>query len=91
MAWVLFVLALLVGPAESHSWYESACCGGTDCAPVPDGVVVNTKEGVMVAGFGLLSYTDPRLRWSRDDHDHVCASHDLPPKLHCIYRKPTFF
>lgn len=85
------IIALIVavfafaGPASSHSWYESACCGGNDCQPVADEAVINAKEGVQVEGFGLLSYSDSRLRWSRDNANHICAQ---GPKLNCVYRRP---
>jgi len=74
-----------LGSASAHDWYELGCCGGSHCGPVADGVVVERKDGVSVQGFGTLSYSDPRLRWSRDDRDHVCSVGD---KLLCVYRKP---
>jgi hypothetical protein len=74
------------GSAGAHAWYEPACCSERDCAAVDDGVVVERVDGVHVKGWGVLSRTDPRLRWSRDDHDHVCA---MPEKLYCVYRKPN--
>ena len=52
------VAAILVA---AHSWYSPECCGGKDCHPVPDGVVQETKDGIVVRGFPMLSYTDPRL------------------------------
>ena len=45
-------------------------------------------DGVHVSGFGVLSYSDPRLRWSRDFEAHVCATQYAPRKLLCVYRKP---
>jgi hypothetical protein len=59
-----------------------------DCAPVADSVVEEFADGVHVSGFGVLSYGDPRLRWSRDLEAHVCATQSLPRKLLCVYRKP---
>lgn len=67
-------------------WYESTCCSNQDCHPVADGVVQNKLNGVEVKGYGMLSYTDPRLRWSRDLRDHICEPADHS-KLLCVYRR----
>jgi len=80
---ILIVLACSV--AHAHDWYEPACCGGSHCHPVADGVVVEGAAGVTVEGFGLMSYSDWRLRWSRDERDHVCI---VDGKLACVYRRP---
>ena len=53
-------------------------------APIID-VVQETKDGIVVRGFPMLSYTDPRLHWSEDDQDHICARGQ---SLFCIYRRP---
>ncbi len=82
---MLLVLALLIGSASAHEWYDPNCCAQVHCHPVDDGVVQEKKDGVYVTGYGVLSYTDPRLRWSRDDRDHVC---EMGPKLLCVYRRP---
>lgn len=72
-----------------HMWYENACCGGNDCKPVPDGTVVEQKDGVEVKGWGKLSYSDQRLHWSQDDSDHLCVTGTtFEPHLVCVYRKP---
>jgi len=101
--WVLVVviaLALMllasITPAGAHDWYESACCHNKDCKPVPDGVVTETADGVRVEGFGILSESDSRLRWSQDDRDHICAfpqstfGAPVTKKLQCVYRKRKF-
>jgi hypothetical protein len=78
--------------ARGHSWYETSCCSGKDCAPVEDGVVTEGPNGVHVQGFGLMSPSDPRIRWSRDDRDHLCVIHGMPntmSKLRCVYRRPN--
>ena len=71
-----------------HNWYPMECCGGADCRPVPDGVVRELKDGVVVRGFPMLSHTDPRLRWSEDGEDHVCSR---GPSLFCVFRRPKEF
>jgi hypothetical protein len=83
---IVGLLLLSVTSARGHSWYEPSCCSGQDCAPVADGVVTENRLGVHVQGFGFLSPSDSRVRWSRDDQDHVCASGG---KLLCVYRKPS--
>jgi hypothetical protein len=55
---------------------------------VADSVVEELADGVHVTGFGVLSYSDPRVRWSRDFEAHVCATLSTPRKLLCVYRKP---
>ena len=65
--------------------YDGACCSEQHCHPVKDGTVVDRLDGVWVEGFGVLSYTDARLRRSGDDMDHVCVS---TGKLLCVYQKP---
>lgn len=92
--WIGFVLGLgfafmVATKASGHEtktgWmYDAACCGGSDCQPVKDGVVVPKADGIWVDGFGILSYTDMRVHWSRDDDDHVCAR---GMKLYCVYLK----
>ena len=83
----LMILLLMSSMAIAHEWYESTCCADRDCGPVKDGVVEDQESGVLVEGFGILSYTDPRLRWSRDNNDHLCISSGPPQKLICVYRK----
>jgi hypothetical protein len=80
------IMIIVAGSACAHSWYEPACCSEGDCVPVDDGVVYEKVDGVHVQGWGVLSRTDPRVRWSRDDHDHVCA---MLGKRSCVYRKPN--
>jgi hypothetical protein len=88
MKWFLPILILLGGPAAAHEWYELSCCDEQHCSPVPDGTVEEGKDGVIVQNFGILSYTDPRLRWSKDNRDHLCILRGYKPKLLCVYRKP---
>jgi len=92
MRLILATLAIMLAdPALSHSWYEPACCSGVDCAPVADGIVEEREDGVHVIGYGILSYGDARLRWSRDEQDHMCVTQDASHKLLCVYRKPKTF
>lgn len=91
---ILIVFAIGMRAVNAHGWYESSCCGGEDCKPVPDGTVTETKEGVTVQGWGIMSESDGRLRWSQDERDHICiskATYAAPiGKLLCVYRKRKF-
>ena len=81
----LLVFRLLV-----HDWYEQSCCGNTHCHPVPDGTVVNLATGLYIKGHGVIAYSDPRIRWSQDEKDHVCELKDFSDghlKLLCVYRR----
>lgn len=83
----LAVLLLLTSVATAHDWYEKSCCAERDCHPVDDDTVHETDRGVEIKGYGILSYSDPRLRWSRDNKDHICES-SVQNKLICVYRRP---
>jgi hypothetical protein len=81
----VIVALLLPSWAGAHSWYEPKCCSGVDCKPVDDEVIAEKSDGLHVQGFGIMSYTDPRLNWSRDYQNHLCVRGG---KLLCIYRRP---
>ena len=42
---VLSILALAAMPLFAHSWYDPACCGGNDCAPIPSIAVTAGADG----------------------------------------------
>jgi hypothetical protein len=54
-------------------------------------MIEERADGVHVRGYGTLSYTDARLRWSQDDRDHMCITQDASHKLLCVYRRPKGF
>lgn len=97
LLFALGAIAVIVGAAltalsaaQAHEtktgWrYDNACCSEQHCHPVKDGVVTDMADGVWVEGFGIMSYTDQRLRRSGDDEDHLCTSDG---KLLCVYQKP---
>lgn len=39
------ILALASLPLFAHSWYDPACCGGNDCAPIPSITVTAGTDG----------------------------------------------
>lgn len=84
------LLVFSVNRGWTHSWYDDSCCSTVDCAPVEDGLVEEKAGGVHVKGFGVMSYQDSRLRWSRDEKDHLCIS-TLSKELLCVYRRPKGF
>lgn len=87
--WGFWVTAAKAHNAPSGWQYDLSCCSDQDCGPVEDGVVTERKDGIHVEGHGVLSETDPRVRWSRDGQDHLCLS--PTNKLLCVYRKPKGF
>jgi hypothetical protein len=68
--------------------YDPACCNLRDCRPDDADRVKDTRDGLFVQGYGIMSYTDPRLRTSRDDRNHIC---EYGGKLVCVYQKPKGF
>lgn len=68
--------------------YDLACCNLRDCRPDEDNRVKDTRDGLFVQGHGIMSYTDPRIRKSRDDRDHICEDKG---KLICVYQRPKGF
>jgi hypothetical protein len=65
------VLLLLCGTASAHSWYPMQCCGGQDCAPLPDGSVKFTKAGWLITTTGeTIPFADTQQ--SQDEHFHRC-------------------
>ena len=75
MKFMVVVLGIIVfsTTALAHSWYETSCCSGNDCAEVieaqklPDGnTLVTTKHGQGIVN----PKTDKRP--SKDAVDHAC-------------------
>ena len=80
----VLALVLLSSPAAAHSWYDQTCCGGRDCAPIPEGAVHATGDGYeihlekgdhpLAKGpiFAFIPYGDPRIVGSQDGRYHSC-------------------
>lgn len=85
MRYVLCMIALLTGisVAWAHSWYDSECCSGYDCALVthieylPD----NSWKVTTQHGTAIFPPNWPR-RASQDGRMHACFT---PTKLYCLY------
>ena len=82
-------------PASAHSWYShrtdpifnsTSCCGGTDCAPLPEHTMQLTPDGLRVVltlaeakainpnrveAFDELIPFD-RIQVSEDGRPHIC-------------------
>jgi hypothetical protein len=79
LAALIPALAIVSGDATAHSWYAVtndpvtgfSCCGGTDCAPIPDSDVDETRGGYTDLPTGEFI---PRLRVQRrrDWQFHRC-------------------
>lgn len=77
---LLVILCLITTPALAHDWYSGlknekgdSCCGGSDCAPLIDGDVVELKNGYWITSrrvFVPLSRAKPALE--EDGHFHAC-------------------
>jgi hypothetical protein len=74
-------LVFLVAPAMCHGaadWIRanpatSSCCGPTDCAPLPDGQVVEERNGWFVVPFGQhFKQGDPIVFPSTDNRYWAC-------------------
>lgn len=90
MKFGFLLLLMTVSTAHAHSWYDEECCTGYDCKAVDEEDVVVAKDGVHVRWqyhhsiphTSILSTTDPRVRWSKDEKKHVCVSRG---GLNCVY------
>ena len=71
----VLVSVLAMTPAAAHSWYDSRCCSGRDCHPVPceqlsvaaDGSAVFLPTGIPFFRENVLPSLDARC--------HICTSH----------------
>lgn len=75
-------------PAQSHGWYERACCDERDCEPLPLDAVTLTPQGYHVRYISMngnaIDQVVPRAR-VRPSHDggyHGCAVATL---VICLY------
>lgn len=49
---------------------DAPCCGGNDCAPLPDSSVREVTGGFEVMGWGFVPERETQL--SFDNHFHLC-------------------
>lgn len=78
------ILAILLAfavanPAQSHSWYDAACCSDKDCAEVtavqdhPDGWLMTTKFGTTLVPINMPKGQEWREKENKHDgKTHVC-------------------
>jgi len=69
---VALCLIAFIIPARSHFWYESACCSGNDCAPVPASDVEEIEPRVWRYIPTGHVFRDEQVRPSQDGDYHVC-------------------
>lgn len=80
LAALVFAALLLTRPAHAHSWYsgtndpvtQMGCCGGTDCAEIPDADVRQTASGGYVYLPTGEEIPQSRVQRSRDWRFHRC-------------------
>jgi hypothetical protein len=77
---------------QAHSWYPMACCGGSDCRPLP-GSAVHEKAGVGyvidIPGAKqsiIIPYGDARIKiipaqFDDGETSHICTNAGLPDSL----------
>lgn len=86
----LCVVGLVALPVFAHSWYDPDCCGGNDCAPIPDTAVTLTAEGwkvrlepgehpMVTRGPIEVIVPDEDVRPSRDANFHACVRDQSSP------------
>lgn len=67
-------LLALVGPAESHEWYDYQCCSEQDCRQTTLGEVERHADGWYVVPLNVtVPFEDHRLRRSLDPLIHICV------------------
>jgi hypothetical protein len=89
---LLLGLAFAPRPALTHGaadWIRTNpatayCCGPTDCAPLPDNQVIETRDGWLVLpDRQAFSRTDPNVFPSNDNHYWACRPPGEP--YHCFF------
>lgn len=94
VAMSFFVVATLAAfwrphGAAAHSFYDTECCAGIDCQPVPEGEITATKEGWLVRTTGeIIKYNTWPVKHSPDGRFHRCAGlGNFGPKgrTQCLY------
>lgn len=102
MRYIPFILISLAGtPAVAHDFYETytqpsgaPCCGGDDCAPIPDSAVsIDPKAGTVTLTFkpgehpsfpngGTVTSDRVGIHRSPDIGTHACAK---PSRVFCVF------
>ncbi len=68
---IIIIAFALTSAALAHSWYPDACCGETDCKPVPCDQLVEDRNGWLFIPTGNR-FTPLQVRPSQDRYCHVC-------------------
>ena len=68
--WIAGLLALIVTPALSHSWYPSECCSERDCRELQPAEYRETPAGYVLWDGRVIPYGSTRP--SPDGKPHLC-------------------
>lgn len=79
---LLMIVAIAIAPtfASAHSWYDSYCCSGDDCAPIAQQTITDNNDGTFTVTLNKGDHkmiTDRPLsrvfRWPDNDpaNDHI--------------------
>jgi hypothetical protein len=90
-AFIGIAAAIAVGPARAHDWYEGLtnaqgerCCGGKDCAPLPDGDVKEVPGGFLIRSIGInVPYAATQA--SPDSRFHACVWWTPKQEVKCFF------
>ena len=101
---MLSSFCMTVGLAYGHSWYDSSCCSGNDCAMIETDKVTATDKGWWVhleqkdhplappEGIDqIIYYGEYKIRTSKDENFHLCLSPSVPGNIYCLYVPPMGF
>ena len=67
-----------------HSWYPPACCGGSDCKPIPCKELIPQADGTFK--YLDLIFSSDMVKGSIDGMCHVCISAAHAPL--CMFIPP---
>lgn len=79
---VMILFAIWSSPVQSHSWYDSDCCGENDCEPVKIEVDSGGNYAILKNGTKWYIINPRSVRPSQDDNYHVCIYQN---QVWCLY------
>lgn len=86
---VLAALLNLTRCAGAHSWYDSVCCSGQDCRPVPAKDVRENPDGSWAYTPAGVTFSPKQVKHSQDQSIHVCyycSFNDISGEKFCAPR-----
>lgn len=76
---------LVISLVLIHGWYDSECCGGMDCHPVPCDELLELSDGIH---WKDLVFSGPKVRPSKDAFCHICEDNLAGHRGLCVYIHP---